>query len=215
MTDRIECGIVLALLYCPSLLCQRPPTDFGKPAPCEVVRASVRVPCPENWNIVDEYKDPYKYETVIGNFPATPENRHKFSGPGLATIAVSTLPKGYENLERWLWVGRKNAPDAIESTLDVLNRAYGKIKVICMASPGNSSSAYASYFFQAGKAPLLLEMGYRAQDPKKDEYRAAVRWMIERVEPVRQARLLAAGAKRPDEIEGSAAARAELKTDRP
>jgi hypothetical protein len=114
---------------------------------------------------VDEYTDPYKHETAIGNFPATPD--------------------GYENLERGLWVGRKNAPDAIESTLDVLNQAYGKIKVICLASPGISGPAFASYFFEAGKVPLLLEIGYRAQDPKKDEYRAAVRWMIERAEPAR------------------------------
>jgi hypothetical protein len=103
----------------------------------------------------------------------------------MATIAVSTLPKGYENFERWVWVSRKNAPDAIESTLDVLNQAYGRIKVICMASPGVSGPAFASYFFQAGRVPLLLEIGYRAQDPKKDEYRAAVRRMIERAEPVR------------------------------
>jgi hypothetical protein len=54
-----------------------------------------------------------------------------------------------------------------------------------MTSPGTSGPAFASYFFQAGKVPLLLEIGYRAQDAKKDEYRAAARWMIERADPAR------------------------------
>jgi hypothetical protein len=33
--------------------------------------------------------------------------------------------------------------------------------------------------------PLLLELSYRAQDPKKDEYRAAVQRMIERASAAR------------------------------
>ena len=134
---------------------------------------------------MDKYQDPYQDQIVLGNFPPTPENSHKVAGPGMATITAYVLPKGYENLDRWIWVGRKNVPDAVETTLEVLNKAYGKIKVICLASPEPSGPAFASYFFQAGKVPLLLEATYQLKDPKKDQYRAAIRWMIERAEPAR------------------------------
>jgi hypothetical protein len=103
----------------------------------------------------------------------------------MATITVSTLPKGYESLARWIWVGRKNVPDAIESKLEVFNKASGKISVVCLLSPSTSGPAFASYFFQVGKTPLLLEIVYRAQDPKKNEYHAAVRRMIEQAAPTR------------------------------
>jgi hypothetical protein len=176
---KIEYVLAIFVLLCLSLYGQTPSRGSGRPATCFVERGAVRLSCPENWNIVDEYHDPYKDETIIGNFPRKQDSHNRISGPGMATISVSTLPKGYENLERWIWVGRKNAPDAIESKLDVLNDTIGKINVVCMSGP-----TFSSYFFQVGKTPLLLEIGYRAQDPKKDEYRAAVRWMIEQAVPV-------------------------------
>jgi len=133
----------------------------------------------------DEYHDPYKDEVIVGNFPRTPENHNRVSGPGMATIAVSGLPKGYEGLDRWIWVGRKNTPDAIETKLEVNNQTVGKVRVVCMTSSGNSGPAFGSYFFQIGKVRLLLEFSYRAQDPKKDVYRGAVQSMIERASPAR------------------------------
>jgi len=181
--NRIECVVALVMLFRLSLPGQAPSTGSGKPAACFVERGAVRLSCPENWNIVDEYHDPYRDETIIGNFPRTPENHNRISGPGMAAITVSTLPKGYENLARWIWVGRKNAPDAIETRFDVFNQTAGRINVVCMTSPAMSGPTFASYFFQVGKFPLLLEIGYRARDPKKDEYRAAVRWMIEQAAP--------------------------------
>jgi len=183
--NKIARVIVLAVACCPVLAAQVTPTGNEKNGTCSVVRNGVRIPCPETWNIVDEHHDPYKDEITVGNFPRTPENHNRVSGPGMATIAISGLPKGYEGLERWIWVGRKNVPDAIETKIELSNQTVGKVSVVCMTSPANSGPAFASYFFQIGKVPLLLELSYRAQDPKKDEYRAAVQRMIERASAAR------------------------------
>ena len=102
------------------------------------------------------------------------------SGPGMATITVFSIPKHYEDLARWIWVGRKNVPDATETRLTLVNDAARKIQVVCLASPASSGPASASYFFQLGRTPVLVELVYRAQDPKKDDYQAAVQRMIER-----------------------------------
>jgi hypothetical protein len=123
--------------------------------------------------------------TVIANFPRTPDNKTRMSGPGMATISVFSIPKGYEDLARWIWVGRKNVPDAIETKLTIANQAIGKLSVVCLAAPASSGPTSASYFFQIGRTPVLVEVVYRAQDPKKDEYRAAALWMIERATTVR------------------------------
>jgi hypothetical protein len=183
---KFEPLLAVVALYCPLLAGQVPATESGNPAPCIVVRNGVRIPCPENWNIVDEYNDPHQDQIIIGNFPRTPENHNRMSGPGMATIALSNLPKGYEGLDRWIWVGRKNAPDAVERKFDLNNVIAGKISVTCMTSPATSGAVFVSYFFQIGKVPLLFELSYRAQDPKKDEYRAVVERMIERAEPPRR-----------------------------
>jgi len=95
------------------------------------------------------------------------------------------MPKHYEDLARWIWVGRKNVPDAIETKLTVVNEAAGKTRVVCLASPASSGPASVSYFFQLGRTPVLVELVYRAQDPKKDDYRAAAQRMIERAVPTR------------------------------
>jgi hypothetical protein len=177
---RFEWLVVLAVMSCPVLVAQVGAKGNEKSAACVIARNGVRIPCPEGWNVVDEYHDPYTDEIIIGNFPRTTENHNKGSGPGMATVAVSGLPKGYEGLDRWIWVGRKNAPDAIETSLEVTNQNVGKVTVVCMTSPANSGPTFASYFFQIGKVPLLLELSYRAQDPNKDQYRYAVQRMIER-----------------------------------
>ena len=103
----------------------------------------------------------------------------------MATISVFSIPKHYEDLARWIWVGRKNVPDATETKLTVVNEASGKIQVVCLAPPASSGPTSASYFFQLGRTPVLVEVVYRAQDPKKDDYRAAAQWMIERAAPAR------------------------------
>lgn len=98
----------------------------------------------------------------------------------MATITVFSMPKTYEDLARWIWVGHKNVPDATEAKLTVVNESAGKIQVVCLASPASSGPASASYFFQLGRTPVLVELVYRAQDPKADEYRAAAQRMMER-----------------------------------
>jgi hypothetical protein len=103
----------------------------------------------------------------------------------MATITVFSIPKHYEDLARWIWVGRKNLPDATETKLTVANEAAGKIQVVCLASPVSSGPISASYFFQLGRTPVLVELVYRAQDPKKDDYRAAALRMIERATTTR------------------------------
>lgn len=103
----------------------------------------------------------------------------------MATITVFSMPKQYEDLARWIWVGKKNVPDATETKLTVVNEAAGKIQVVCLASPAAFGPASASYFFQLGRTPVLVEIVYRAQDPKKDDYRAAAERMIERALPTR------------------------------
>ncbi len=118
--------------------------------------------------------------TVIANFPRTPENRNRMSGPGMATITVFSKPKNYEDLARWIWVGRKNVPEATETRMTIVNETAGKVLVVCLASPEKSGPASASYFFQLGRAPVLVEVVFRAQDLKKDDYRAAAEWMIQR-----------------------------------
>jgi hypothetical protein len=181
--NKIGLAVALPFIACPMLIAQV--SGNNKTETCSVVRNGVRLTCPDNWNIVDEYHDPYNDQVIIGNFPRTPENHNKVSSPGMATIAISGLPKGYEGLDRWIWVGRKNAPDAVETKLEISNQAVGKVKVVCIASPADSGPAFASYFFQIGKVPLLLELSFRAQDPKKHDYRAAVQWMIERASVAR------------------------------
>jgi len=182
---RIEWVAVLAAVICSVLSGQVATADKEKSDACGVVRNGVRIPCPPGWNIVDEYHDPYTDEIVIGNFPRTPDNHNRMSGPGMATITISSLPKGYEGLDRWIWVGRKNVPDAVETKLDLTNQAVGKVSVTTMTSRANAGPTFTSYFFQIGRVPLLLELSHRAQDPKKDEYSAAVQRMIERASPTR------------------------------
>jgi hypothetical protein len=103
----------------------------------------------------------------------------------MATITVASLQKQYEDLARWICVGRKNVPDATETKLALVNEAAGRIQVVCLVSPASSGLTSASYFFQAGRTPVLVELVYRAQDPNKDNYRAAAQRMIERAIPTR------------------------------
>lgn len=183
--SRVELCLALAVIACSVSAAQTTGAPKGKTAACAIVHDRVSFPCPENWSVVGEYHDPYADEMTIGNFPDTPENHNRRSGPGMATISISGIPKGYEDLDRWIWVGRKNAPDAIETKLELTNQTTGKVSVVCLTAPENSGPAFTSCFFQIRRVPLLLELSYRAQDPKKGEYRTALQRMIERASPVR------------------------------
>src|SRR5207249_2943621 len=134
---------VLVLTACSPLLGQAQPAA-GPDQTCTVVRPGIKIPCPPSWNLLNEEPD----STVIANFLRTPKNHNRMSGPGMATITVFSIPKHYEDLARWIWVGRKNVPDATETRLTLVNEAAGKIRVVCLASPPSSGPASASYFFQ-------------------------------------------------------------------
>jgi len=171
---------VFGLIACSPLLGQAQGVA-GPDQTCTVVRPGVKIPCPPKWNLLNEEPD----STVIANFPRTRENRNRLSGPGMATITVFSIPKRYEDLARWIWVGRKNLPDATETKLRLVNGAAGKIEVVCLASAASSGPTSASYFFQLGRTPILVELVYRAQDTNTDAYRAAAQQIIERATPTR------------------------------
>jgi hypothetical protein len=142
---------------------------------CRIVRSGLMVPCPEGWNILDDNDR----EAVISNFPLTSDvTKNTRSGKGKATIAVSTLPKLYRSLSEWIFAGHKNAPDAVETKFVTKNSTGIDVPVVCLSAPQSPGPLYASYFFQIGKTPVLIELNYRADDPLREEYKAAVRRMI-------------------------------------
>jgi hypothetical protein len=176
VVNRLQRYLLVTAITSYSLAGQATSVAESSDTTCNITRPGIKIPCPANWRLLDKEDD----ATVIANFKLTPDNQKRRSGPGMATISVFSMPKGYEDLARWIWVGRKNVPDAIETKLTVVSLAGAKIQVVCLTSPETSGPASASYFFQIGRTPVLLEIGYRAQDPNKDDYRAVARWMIER-----------------------------------
>jgi hypothetical protein len=170
-------GLLCTLVSGSSLMAQSP-RSAGKP-PCALSRAGVRILCPSYWSLLEESAR----ETIIGNYirsPDTPKN--VFGGPGKATLSFSTLPAYYKDLAQWIFAGKKIAPESIESKLSVGNRAIMNQTVTRLSSPPGRGSLYASYFFQVGPTPVLLELTYKAEDPKKEEYQSAVLAMIEGAE---------------------------------
>jgi hypothetical protein len=176
VVNRLQQCLLVTAITSYSLAGQARSVPESTDTTCNITRPRIKLPCPANWKLLDNEDD----ATVIANFKLTPDNQKKRSGPGMATISVFSIPKGYDDLARWIRVGRKNAPDAIETKLTVVNLAGAKVQVVCLTSPESSGPVFASYFFQIGRTPVLLEISYRAQDPNKDEYSAAARWMIER-----------------------------------
>ena len=160
-----------------SAVCQTPTAVDSPQTSCSVLRPGIKVPCPPGWNFLREGAD----ITVITNVQPTAENHNQVAGPGMATIEVFSKPKNYEDLARWIWVGRKNVPDGKESKFTVVNERFGKIEVVSLMPAETSKAGFAGYFFQIGRTPVLVEANYLAQDPKSENYRAMARWMIERM----------------------------------
>jgi hypothetical protein len=148
-------------------------------APCVLSRADVRTHCPSGWNVIEESAT----ETIIGNYvrsPDTPE--HVFGGPGRAFLRFMTVPTSYRDLAQWLFAARKTAPKAVEDKLAVSNREIAGRTVTRFSAPAGPGGRYASYYFQVERTPALLELTYRIDDPKKDEYRSTLLAMIEGAE---------------------------------
>jgi hypothetical protein len=115
---------------------------------------------------------------VIGNFAPTSENRDRMSGTGKATIAV--MVKMYKDVAQWVWVAKKGTPDLAETRFKLANEAGGEMAVVALESKENSGPVFTSYLFELHGTPVLVEVVYRANDPKKAEYLSAAKWMIER-----------------------------------
>jgi hypothetical protein len=151
----------------------------GADVPCVLSRADVRIHCPSGWNVIEESTR----ETIIGNYvrsPDTPE--HVFGGTGKTFLSFMTLPSSYKDLAEWLFAARKIAPKSVEDKLTVNNRAITAQTVTRFSAPAGPGSRYASYFFQVGRTPVLLELTYRIDDPKKEQYQSALLAMIEGAE---------------------------------
>jgi hypothetical protein len=170
-------GPLCALMSGFALMAQSQP-DTGK-APCVLLRADVRIYCPSGWNVIEESAR----ETIIGNYvrsPDTPE--HVFGGPGKAFLSFMTIPTSYKDLAQWLFAARKTAPKAVEDKLTVSNSRITAHTVTRFSAPAGPGGRNASYFFQVGRTPALLELTYSIDDPKKEEYQSALLAMIEGAE---------------------------------
>jgi hypothetical protein len=148
-------------------------------APCVLSRADVRIHCPSGWNVIEESSR----ETIIGNYVRSPDTpKHTFGGPGKAFLSFMTIPSGYKDLAQWLFAARKTAPKAVEDKLTVSNREIAAQTVTRFSAPAGPGGRYTSCFFQVGRTPVLLELTYRVDDPKKEEYQSTLLTMIESAE---------------------------------
>jgi hypothetical protein len=131
--------------------------------------------CPTGWTILSENDE----ESVVANFSIGPGvTKNTRSGQGKATIAVSNMPRLYRTFSDWIYAAHRNAPDAVEKRFDVTNTAGSPVAVVWFAPPDATGPIYSSYFFQVGKSAVLVELMYRADDPKRDEYTAAAKGLI-------------------------------------
>jgi len=164
-------------MSCSALMAQ--PRAESRKAPYTLSRADVRVPCPSGWNVMEESGR----ETIIGNYIRSADTPpHVFGGPGKATLSFMTLPASYKDLAQWIFAGKKTAPESIESKFAVRNGAIANQSVTLLSAPAGPGSRYASYFFQVASTPVLLELTYKTQDPRKEEYQSQVLSMIEGAE---------------------------------
>jgi hypothetical protein len=153
-------------------------TDGGN-TPCDLSRADVPIHCPSGWNVIEESPR----ETTIGNYVRSPDTpKHVFGGPGKAFLSFMTIPASYKDLAQWLFAARKTAPESVEDKLTVSNRAITTQTVTRLSAPAGPGSKYASYFFQVGRTPVLLELTYKLDDPKKEDYQSLLLAMIEGAE---------------------------------
>jgi hypothetical protein len=60
----------------------------------------------------------------------------------------------------------------------VTDNAGASVPVVWFVPPGGTGPMYSSYYFLVGKSPVLVELMYRADDVKHDEYIAAAKAMI-------------------------------------
>jgi hypothetical protein len=142
---------------------------------CKVVRTRVTMDCPSGWTILTENE----HEAVVANFRVGPGvTKNTRSGRGKASIAVSNMPTLYRTFSEWIFAAHKNAPDAVEKKINVTTRSGATVPVVWFTPSDATGPMYASYFFQVGRKPVLVELSYRGDDPKRDEYVSAAKAMI-------------------------------------
>ena len=166
---------ILCLSFMPSGVCGQ---QAGSAAPeklCRVVRTPVTMDCPSGWTILRENE----HEAVVANFRVGPGvTKFTSSGHGKASIAVSNMPTLYRTFSEWVFAAHKNAPDAVEKRMSVAAGSGAAVPVVWFTPSDATGPMYASYFFQVDRNPVLVELSYRADDPKRDEYISAAKAMI-------------------------------------
>jgi hypothetical protein len=142
---------------------------------CKVVRTPVTMDCPSGWTILRENE----HEAVVANFRVGPGvTEFTSSGHGKASIAVSNMPTLYRTFSEWIFAAHKNAPDAVEKRISVTAGSGAPVPVVWFTPSDATGPMYASYFFQVGRNPVLVELSYRGDDPKREEYIAAAKAVI-------------------------------------
>lgn len=122
---------------------------------------------------------------IIGNYVRSPETpKNVFGGPGKAFLSFMTIPASYKDLAQWIFAARKTAPESVEDKLTVSNRAITTQTVTRFSATRGPGLRCASYFFQVGRTPVLLELTYKLDDPKRGEYQSLLLAMIEGAEAV-------------------------------
>jgi hypothetical protein len=94
-------------------------------------------------------------------------------------MAISTMPKPYRRFSEWIFAAHKHAPEAVEEKLEIAGKGGKKIRVVRMA-PSDASPkgfTYASYFVDL-KVPMVIELGFRAEDPRRADYEKTARALI-------------------------------------
>jgi hypothetical protein len=159
----------------------QPQADSGG-APCDLSRAAVHIHCPSGWNVIEESPR----ETIIGNYVRSQDTpKHVCGGPGKAFLSFMTISASYKDLAQWIFAARKIAPESAEDKFTGSNRAITAQTVTRFSAPAGPGSRYASYFFQVGRTPVLLELTYKVDDPKKEDYQSELLAMIEGAETVK------------------------------
>jgi hypothetical protein len=131
--------------------------------------------CPTGWTVVSENDE----EAIVANFGlGQGVTKNTRSGQGKATIAVSNMPRLYRTFSDWIYAAHKNAPDAVEKKFNITNNGGASVPVVWFAPHHDTGPIYSSYFFQVGRSPVLVELMYRADDPRRGQYTAAAKAMI-------------------------------------
>lgn len=96
------------------------------------------------------------------------------------------MPGLYRNFQEWVFAATKNAPDAVQTSKTLSNKAAGSINIFCFTSPDSQRGwIYESYFFEINGTPVNLELNYERSSQHAAEYRATLDRLVESLETTR------------------------------